>query len=196
MKGQDCGQLTLFPADSHASRSALPGSDEARTMTVTSGRKCCELYRNCGPLGSLVKTLLGSSLWGSTRCFLIWKASTTPARCLLFRLVPSTPRTGETGAQSWPTQTAADSYTGHLKSTQQKPGSTHSVNLSDAVKMWPTPTASDCNGTGIRGSKSQIHDLKRGKLAGTVKTDDSPGQLNPDWVEWLMAFPPGWTDIG
>lgn len=22
------------------------------------------------------------------------------------------------------------------------------------------------------------------------------GQLNPDWVEWLMGFPIGWTDIG
>lgn len=21
------------------------------------------------------------------------------------------------------------------------------------------------------------------------------GQLNPDWVEWLMGFPHGWTDI-
>lgn len=21
------------------------------------------------------------------------------------------------------------------------------------------------------------------------------GQLNPDWVEWLMGFPIGWTDI-
>ena len=21
------------------------------------------------------------------------------------------------------------------------------------------------------------------------------GQLNPDWVEWLMGFPPGWTEV-
>ena len=21
------------------------------------------------------------------------------------------------------------------------------------------------------------------------------GTLNPDWVEWLMGYPPGWTDI-
>ena len=21
------------------------------------------------------------------------------------------------------------------------------------------------------------------------------GQLNPTWVEWLMGFPPGWTDL-
>ena len=33
-------QLTLFRADSPASRSALPGSEEARRMTVISGLKC------------------------------------------------------------------------------------------------------------------------------------------------------------
>lgn len=22
------------------------------------------------------------------------------------------------------------------------------------------------------------------------------GQLNPPWVEWLMGFPIGWTDLG
>jgi DNA (cytosine-5)-methyltransferase 1 len=22
------------------------------------------------------------------------------------------------------------------------------------------------------------------------------GALNPTWVEWLMGFPDGWTDIG
>lgn len=21
------------------------------------------------------------------------------------------------------------------------------------------------------------------------------GQLNPNWVEWLMGWPPGWTDL-
>ena len=216
MKGQDCGQLTLFPADSHVSRSALPGSDEAKRMTVTSGRKCSELYRNCGPLGSLVKTLLGSSLWGSTRCFLIWKASATPARRLLFRLVPSTPRIGETGAQSWPTPTT-DSVTHRIKRYKQG-----GMPLSTAVAMFPTPRASDYKGSGPAGSKSAEHDLKKGHLKGAILyanpqsryyrtgqlsrwenpdrsrnlNDQCGGQLNPDWVEWLMAFPPGWTDIG
>ena len=48
MKRQDCEQLTLFQEDSHASHSVLPGSEEARKMTVTSGLKCCELYRRGG----------------------------------------------------------------------------------------------------------------------------------------------------
>lgn len=71
-------QLTLFPAASPASRSPSPGSDEAREMTVTSGLKCCELLRSSGPAGCLVKMLLASSIWRSTRCFLTWKPSATP----------------------------------------------------------------------------------------------------------------------
>ena len=82
-----------------ASRSALPGSEEARKMTVTSGLKCLELYQNSGPLGSLVRMLLGSSIWRSTRCTLTWKTKVTPSKRLLFRLVPSTPRTGGTDAR-------------------------------------------------------------------------------------------------
>ena len=68
MRKQDLEQLTLFPAASPVSRSVLPGSEEARRMTVTSGLKCLELYQNSGPLGSLVRMLLGSSIWRSTRC--------------------------------------------------------------------------------------------------------------------------------
>ena len=229
-------QMSLFSAEAsldHASLFRSPGSEEARRMTVTSGLKCLELYRNSGPLGSLVRMLLGSSIWRSTRCALTWKTKVTPSRRLLFRLVPSTPRTGATDAQSWPTPTAADTYTGRMKSTQQKPGSMHSVNLADAVRMWPTPKASDYKGSGPAGTKSAEHDLKKHNLKGVVMFYPTPttgaglcggtgnfqqlkklqqagqiteeerrnmsqgngGQLNPTWVEWLMGFPLGWTDL-
>lgn len=46
MHGQDCEQLTLFQGDSHASLLVLPGSDEARAMTVTSGLKRFEAVRS------------------------------------------------------------------------------------------------------------------------------------------------------
>lgn len=74
MNEQVSGQLTLFPGDSHASLLVLPGSEKARMMTVTSGRKCSELYRRSGPLGSLVRMCLGSSRWRSRSVPLEWKA--------------------------------------------------------------------------------------------------------------------------
>ena len=90
-------QLSLL-GDSHANRFPKPGSDEARTMTATSGRKCSELLVRPGPVGSLVKMLLESSTWHSTRCLLTWKAKATKSGRLLFQLRPSTPRTEGIGS--------------------------------------------------------------------------------------------------
>jgi len=219
MKRQDYEQLTLFPEDSRASHSVKPGSAEARKMTVTSGRKCLELSRISGPLGSLVKMLLVSSQWRSTRCCLTWKASATPRNRLLFRLVPSTPRTEGTGSPLLPTVTAGDISFGQFDAK--------------AAMLWPTVKASDYKGSGPAGSKSAEHDLKHRNLKGvvmytpnardfrnaTAKEWDNPkntrnlnrqiaklceggtsveernGQLNPTWVEWLMGYPIGWTEL-
>ena len=186
MQEQDCEQLTFFPADFLVNHSPLPGSAEASRMTAISGRRCSELYASCGPLGSLEKMLLESSIWSSTRCYLTWKAKVTPAGRWYFWLWPSTPRTGETGAQSWPAPTAADSYTERMRSTQQKLGSRHSVNLVDAVKLFPTPIATDYKN---RECKDSRKNRKR-----QLQTEIG-GALNPDWVEWLMGFPAGWTEV-
>lgn len=196
-------QLTLFPAASPASRSPSPGSDEAREMTVTSGLKCCELLRSSGPAGCLVKMLLASSIWRSTRCFLTWKPSATPGGRSLFLLRPSTPRTGGTDAPSWPTPTAAvrmwptpsasdcgrTAINPHLTRNGTirhigKNGGQSYARLDAVAAMFPTPTASEAD----RGGKGYRH----GGLRCVIPEES--GQLNPDWVEWLMGFPPGWTE--
>lgn len=196
MSGQDYMRSTLFQGDSHANRSPLPGGDEARTMTVTSGRRCCELYANYSPLGLLVKTLLESSIWHSTRYRLTWKVSATPAKRLLFRLVASTPRTSEIDARSWPTPTAADTFTARLKSSQRKEGSRHSLNLSAAVTRWPTPKARDYRrATGRENRESPDLNIAVYRNSGEEQTKMPGLQLNPDWVELLMGFPAGWTRL-
>lgn len=120
MSEQVYEQLTLFPVDSPANRSALPGNEEARKMTVSSGQKCSELSRKSGPLGSLVRMCLVSSVWHSTRCYLTWEPKGTKHNALLFRLAVSMPRTEETGPVLWPT-ICADGYgsTGHRKLLQK-----------------------------------------------------------------------------
>ena len=60
--------------DSHASRSPMPGSAEARTMTATSGRICAEQYRRSDPLGSLVRMLLESPRWSSRVKLFKWES--------------------------------------------------------------------------------------------------------------------------
>ena len=277
------GQMSMFSAEASldpASRSALPGSEEARRMTVTSGLKCLELYRNSGPLGSLVRTLLESSIWRSTRCTLIWKTKVTPSKRLLFRLVPSTRRTGGTEYVSWagndqraiyfiptpraqniktsekakresksspgladyiqmfPTPTRFDATCGDLAGKEYT-GTRHAMKLIQAAKLWRTPAASDSEGrgtyatydaykerlnkgkqislanqvkfpelwptpttgAGMCGGTGNYQQLKRLEESGQITPEErrsmaagNGGQLNPDWVEWLMGLPVGWTE--
>ena len=107
MNGQRYEQLTLFQEDFLASLSALPGNEMAKTMTVTSGLKCSELYDKSSQLGLLVKMCLESSIWHSTRCLLTWKIKATPANRSLFQLAVLMPRTEDTECAFWPTPKAS-----------------------------------------------------------------------------------------
>jgi hypothetical protein len=55
--------------------------------------------------------------------------------------------------------------------------------------IWPTPVASG----GLDGGSRLRASMK--KLEGTEYEVPSTGQMNPEWVEWLMGFPIGWTDL-
>ena len=61
------------PADFLANHSVMPGSEEARMMTVISGRTCSAALTKSSPLGSLLKMLLESSRWSSRARFLQWQ---------------------------------------------------------------------------------------------------------------------------
>ena len=54
-------------------------------------------------------------------------------------------------------------------------------------KQYPTPTAQDAKNN---GGGSQM-DRNTPPLNAEVG-----GRLNPDWVEWLMGWPIGWTSLG
>lgn len=101
--------VTLLQEDFLANLSVLPGSKEAQRMTVTSGQRCSVLSRSRSPLGSLVKTLLESSTWNSTLCFLTWREKGLKSRRLLFQLVPSMPVTEETEFGLFATPNTMDS---------------------------------------------------------------------------------------
>jgi hypothetical protein len=58
---------------------------------------------------------------------------------------------------------------------------------------WPTPTARLGDQRGAQAKR--YHDPKRSNdLDDAVAATGTTGSLNPTWVEWLMGFPPGWTD--
>ena len=77
----------------------------------------------------------------------------------------------------------------------EHPGMTDPNHLTGAVKMWGTPRTSDYKGSGPYGSKSFHHMLDRSYLCAQVIDPDIKGNLSPDWTEWLMGVPAGWTKL-
>ncbi len=208
-------RLTLWPEAFPANPSATLASDEARQMTVTSGRLLLPLLRDDGPLGCFSRMLLGSSTWHSIWCRLTWKAQATPAKRTYFRLAPSARHTSanasslwptpkaqsgngaglhgqggmdlQTAVQKWPTPTALDSGSGRLNTSKGRGAKERPTLALMARKgLWPTPTQRDYkSGTGVQSRPGHPPPL----------TDVVQGTLNPEWIEALMGFPVGWTAL-
>ena len=53
--------------------------------------------------------------------------------------------------------------------------------------VWGTPKAQD--------SRHALRDRGKGNLGEQVSGLHNGGKLNPMWVEWLMGWPVGWTDL-
>lgn len=106
---------------------------------------------------------------------------------------------------TWPTPMATDAkWRGSPRAAARRmaigkqPGLEGAVAVDAALRAetWPTPRASEWKGTGPIGSKSHDYRAAKHYLDATVqeRTGES-GPLNPPWVEWLMGFPIGWTDL-
>jgi DNA (cytosine-5)-methyltransferase 1 len=127
--------------------------------------------------------------------------------------------------KNFPTPTVADTFTDKLKSSQQKPGSMHSVNLSQAVHMLPTPNTMDDlparDESKIDRSKGGFSNVRETVMRPNfdrfepvvkrweqVTGMEAPAPTKPDgkdgahrlsskFTEWMMGLPEGWvTGLG
>ncbi|HEY9814957.1 MAG TPA: hypothetical protein V6D20_04015, partial [Candidatus Obscuribacterales bacterium] len=90
----------------------------------------------------------------------------------------------------WPTITVCGNH------NRKGASKTSGDGLATAVKNWPTPQASDNRDRGNLSSPAIKRRKAKGKqimLSQSVSSES--GQLNPAWVEWLMGWPIGWTDL-
>lgn len=209
-ENQDDPELTLFAADSLASPSASPGAGRRRRILVGSGPRSQQSFATYDPAASSWRTSQGSLLtewetysatWpvsGMTRSGTAYqrRSSVPPIYVDESSLLLPTPLSAPTSIAShrqvsgrfreamsralgrWPTPVASDAG--------KDRGSSAGWGLRNAVRQWPTPTSSDA--TGGPGSS--------GRQGGDNLRTAVSGALNPTWVEWLMGFPLGWTDLG
>jgi DNA (cytosine-5)-methyltransferase 1 len=118
--------------------------------------------------------------------------------------VPLAPRTCATAFSlslhqaTWPTPLTQDSK--HAAATEWELGRPPQRDLLHVRvarrQMWPTPQASDDRDRGNLSTPAIQRRAAKGKqLNLSMVVSQGSGSLNPTWVEWLMGFPIGWTDL-
>lgn len=96
----------------------------------------------------------------------------------------------------WPTPTVSS---GAQVAWDKTPGQTGGTTLEGMVRwregMWPTPVATMSKGSSPSSlTRKSGRDRSNDRLDHAVMAKDG-GQLNPTWVEWLMGWPLGHTDL-
>ena len=119
-----------------------------------------------------------------------WPRSGMMRNGIAYQLPTLVRLTGATGYGSWPTPRANDGEKRGNIANDPRNG------LPAAVKYWPTPSAQDNRDRGNLSSPAIQRRLSKGKqLMLSMVASDQSGALNPTWVEWLMGYPIGHTDL-
>jgi len=181
--------LTLYLAGFHAK--TLVQQEKAQELTDRD-QECGEKWR-----ASFTKYDPDSCLWRTHQCSLLGDLEpfleTWPqwglmrdGECWEQRMLEQTIR----GTESGLSPNGVDSF--HTPNTIGLDGGSNSRKaLKKRKESWPSPKSRDWkDGKTVGTSNRQSPDL--GKVVGQSKTT---GALNPTWVEWLMGWPLGWTDL-
>jgi len=167
--------------------------------TLVPQEKAQELMENdqeCGEkwLASFVKYDPDTSSWRTHQCSLLGDLDefleTWPqwglmrdGECWEQRTLEQTIRGTESGLL--PTPNARDWKDSQTAGNRKSPGL-------GVVAHWPTPrTKGMCGGSGSWDLLNKNTTVEEARLMGA----GNGGQLNPPWVEWLMGWPLGWTDL-
>lgn len=185
--------------DTPASHSALPATGKANRTRDTSFHGWPVPFAIFDPGTQSWKTYPAISLWDSEPFKDSWPRSGMTQDGIAYQLLPSAPRTsaiefssslhhGPNSDGLWPTATTQDHATRYAQG---------GMPLGMAARMWPTPVTNK-----LTGGSGPYRKIKKMLEAGLVTEEEfrsmtagNGGRLNPQWVEWLMGFPIGWTDL-
>jgi hypothetical protein len=189
------GSTFLWEA-SPASLPLTPASDSAKQTPVGSGPNSHVLLMQYDRGTRWLRTFPDSARKALTKFSQTLPALGMTRNGKLYLLPRVAPRTLGKGSLLWPTPKATFSGPDYARMNRPRSGGDDLV-TAVAREMWGTPTARDHKDVGDLSKVPEKGLLPRqvynrefsraGQLPG--------GSLNPDWVEWLMGFPPGWTDL-
>jgi len=191
--GQPWSEPTLWPEDTPANHSQSPDHAEEKMILDTFGPCSPSAFAWYDPDTHSWRTFQATLDSDSEPFTQTWPRSGMTRDGIAYQLPPSAPRTyaiayslsqgtqGPNGDGLWPTATTGDHSTRYAQG---------GMPLGMAARMWPTPTAQDAKNSTLPPSQKD-----RDSIPGELLKSGHVGQLNPTWVEWLMGFPEGWTDL-
>jgi hypothetical protein len=194
--------LTLYLEDFHAQ--TLAQREKAQGL-MESKAECGEKWRasfvkydpnlhlwrthQCSLLGDLEQFSKTWPQWGLMRDGECWEQQTLAQTisATAFGLLLNPMENQSPPPPRWTTPTA------HMSKESNSP-SEHRRNTPTLTAQvnWPTPrTAGMCGGTGSWDLLKKNTTIEEARAMGA----GNGGKLNPMWVEWLMGWPVGWTDL-
>ena len=169
---------------------SLLGDSELSSVTwprsgMTAAGQCWEL-----PTLAQTTSVTGSGLWPTPTCpnggrsvahVTNWRSERTAYSAAGKKVQVDLAQ----AVKRWPTPTVCGNY------NRKGASATSGDGLATAVQMWRTPSAS------VVEPKSTVVKLTGRKPSDPQVglADQVGGSLNPTWVEWLMGWPLGWTDL-
>ena len=208
-------ELALSLEGIRVSRLVQQDSEKAQMTHDTCGRTYGDTLNQLDLLDASLKTSRDTSRLDSPQSSAIWKKMVTEQRGEYSARKKLAHRIDESESTSWPTATVFDvtggSYPTELVNGQWR--SKHSkdpnspwygAKLKDAVEKadkmnWPTPSAhearlgyQDRSDPTKKGTQESLTTVIVNRAGGR---SECTGHLNPDWVEWLMGVPTGWTEL-
>jgi hypothetical protein len=189
--GQDV--LTSFLEDFPVRTSQQ--QDEAQGLTEPDpecGHRWQELLARYDPSTSLWKTPQFSLLGDYTEFSETWPRWGSMRAGVSYQRHPLVRPINETESGLWRTPQAQEGMRGVYKSKEAMDAHLdrgHQLSLSNQVvhrHLWPTPTAHNAKETNAPSEALRNEPTLASRVGGT---------LNPTWVEWLMGWPLGWTDL-
>ncbi len=195
--GETLFDPTLFVGDTPASLSAPQASEQAKQMNGTFGPTSEMPLATFDPDTQSWKMCGDISLWGEQPLLETLPPSGMTRNGVLFPQPAWVPTTDATESSLWPTPRASKGMSDNMDITLDRVNRLgYKARLEEAVAMWPTPRAAQGetrNHTVWQRSLDKPQNLEN-KVA-SVEPSAVGGKLNPEWVGWLMGFPPGWTDL-
>lgn len=160
-----------------------------KVRALVSGESMPASLANYDPASSSWRTSQACLISGWEKFSETWPRSGTTRHGIAYQLPPLALPTDATGCGLLPTCTAMAATFTENTARAKFP------NLETVVArmMWPTPTV--MTNTGGAAMCKWGGSGARAKLRSMTTPEELNGALNPDWVEWLMGYPIGYTSL-